>query len=433
MIPRQRLFWSVSLGHTIIDMFNGIGPVLLTFLSGHLMPLTNTQIGFAISAYQLVGALSQPFFGYQADKTGGRLLGAGGLAWTASLLMISVLMATTGQYLLMVVPFVLAALGSGAFHPVGSLHAADADHKRSTRNLSIFFFMGQAGNGIGPALIGLLLDRAATNNSLFTERLGPAFSGILIEHGTVSPVLAMILFAIPGILMMAFWMPGMRAYTQHRQTRQTTSTRTQSTFASRALWMLVLVVTLRSLANPGSIAFLPRLFALKGWSASEYGLITSAFWLAGGIAGIVAGQVAERYGSRNVISVTLVLSAIPLFLLALVDGPAAFLLALAAGGLTGASHSLIVVMAQGLMPAQKGFASGATLGFIFGTGAIGTLVIGALSDRLTLPVAFQVIGVVTFVTGFLALGLPSEQRAPEVQPSSDLLDDVIEPAADAAT
>jgi hypothetical protein len=81
------------------------------------------------------------------------------------------------------------------------------------------------------------------------------------------------------------------------------------------------------------------------------------------------------------------------------------------------------------MPARKGFASGATLGFIFGTGAIGTLVIGALSDRLTLPVAFQVIGIVTLITGFLALGLPSEHRAPEVQPVSD----VIEPAADAAS
>jgi FSR family fosmidomycin resistance protein-like MFS transporter len=393
------------------------------------MPLTNTQIGFAISAYQLVGALSQPFFGYQADKTGGRLLGAGGLAWTVSLLMLSVLMATTGQYLLMVIPYVLAAFGSGAFHPVGSLHAADADHTRATRNLSIFFFMGQAGNGIGPALIGFLLDRAATNNSLFVERLGPAFSGILLEHGSVSPVLAMSLFAIPGILMMALWMPGMRAYAQQRHAPQTTSKQKNGSFASRALLMLVLVVTLRSLANPGSIAFLPRLFALKGWSSSEYGLITSAFWLAGGVAGILAGQVAERYGSRNVISLTLVLSAVPLFLLSAVDGLIAFVLALAAGAFTGASHSLIVVMAQGLMPARKGFASGATLGFIFGTGAIGTLVIGALSDRLTLPVAFQVIGIVTLITGFLALGLPSEHRAPEVQPVSD----VIEPAADAAS
>lgn len=430
MVPHQRLFWSVSLGHTIIDMFNSMGPVLLTFLSGHLMALTNTQIGFAVSAYQLVAALSQPFFGYQADKTGGRLLGAGGLAWTVSLLMLSLLMATTGQYLLMVIPFVLAALGSGAFHPVGSLHAADADHARTTRNLSIFFFMGQAGSGIGPAVIGFLLDRAATNNSLFTERLGPAFSGILLEHGSISPVLAMSLFAIPGILMMALWMPGMRAYALHQQQHapQTTSSRKNGSFASRALLMLVVLVTLRSLTNPGSIAFLPRLFALKGWSASEYGLLTSAFWLAGGVAGIVAGQVAERYGSRNVISVTLVLSAVPLFLLAMVDSPIAFVLALAAGAGTGASHSLIVVMAQRLMPARKGFASGATLGFIFGTGAMGTLLIGAISDRLTLPVAFQIIGVVTLIAGFLALGLPSKHRAPEVQPESD----VIEPAADAA-
>lgn len=427
--PRQRLFWSVSLGHITIDMFNGMGPVLLTFLSGHIMSLTNTQIGFAVSAYQLVGALSQPFFGYLADKTGGRWLGAGGLAWTVSLLMASVLLSTSGQYILMLIPYVLAALGSGAFHPVGTLHAADSDKTRTTSNLSIFFFMGQLGGGLGPALIGFLLDRAATHNSLFTQALGPAFSGLLAEHGTLSPVLAMSLIAIPAALFMALAIPGMRAFAAHHQATEASSVDVRPSLSPRALSTLVLVVTLRSLANPGMIAFIPRLFALKGWTAAEYGLITSTFWIAGGIAGIVFGQLAERVGNRNIISITLLLGALPIFLLPLTDSQIAYGLTVAAGALTGASHSLIVVMAQRIIPARKGFASGATLGFIFGTGAIGTLVIGALSDRLTLTVAFQIVGVVTFVTGVLALGLPSERRVTHQPPHPE----PVEAAAEAAT
>jgi len=108
---------------------------------------------------------------------------------------------------------------------------------------------------------------------------------------------------------------------------------------------------------------------------------------------------------------------LPIFLLPHTDGQIAFLLSLAAGALTGASHSLIVAIAQRIIPAGKGFASGASLGFIFGTGAIGTLIIGALSDRLTLGVAFQVVGVVTFITGLLAITLPSESKTRQQQPS----------------
>jgi FSR family fosmidomycin resistance protein-like MFS transporter len=429
IFPRQRLFWSVSLGHITIDLFNGMGPVLLAFLSGHVMTLTNTQIGFAVSAYQLVGALSQPFFGYLADKTGGRLLGAGGLVWTVSLLMLSVALSTSGQYVLMLIPYVLAALGSGAFHPVGTLHAADSDKTRTTGNLSIFFFMGQLGGGLGPALVGFLLDRSATHNSLFTQALGPTFSGLLAEHGTVSPLLAMSLIAIPAALFMAFAIPGMRAFAARHQATEPGSADIRPALSRRALSILVLVITLRSLANPGMIAFIPRLFALKGWTAAEYGLITSTFWIAGGIAGIVFGQIAERFGNRSIISITLVLASFPIFLMPLTDGQIVYGLTVAAGALTGASHSLIVVMAQRIIPARKGFASGASLGFIFGTGAIGTLVIGALSDRLTLPVAFQIVGVVTFVTGMLALGLSSERRIarPHAHPET------IETAAEAVT
>jgi FSR family fosmidomycin resistance protein-like MFS transporter len=427
--PRQRLFWSVSLGHTTIDMFNGMGPVMLAFLSGHVMALTNTQIGFAVSAYQLTGALSQPFFGYLADKTGGRLLGAGGLAWTVSLLMTSVLLSTSGQYVLMLIPFVLAALGSGAFHPVGTLHAAESDRTHTTSNLSIFFFMGQVGGGLGPALVGYLLDRAATHNAVFTRALGPAFSSLLIEHGTVSPVLAMSLLAIPAALFMALAIPGMRAFAVQHQAVATVSTNERTALSKRTLLTLVLVVTFRSLANPGMIAFIPRLFALKGWTATEYGLITSTFWIAGGTAGIVCGHIAERFGNRNIISATLLLAALPIFLLPLTDGQLAFVLTLTAGAFTGASHSLIVVMAQRVMPVRKGFASGATLGFIFGTGAIGTLVIGALSDRLTLPTAFQIVGIVTFVTGIMALGLPSERRVPHSQAHPETIETAVEPVA----
>ena len=80
-IPRKRQFWSVGLGHMTNDIFMASGAIVLVFLSATIVPMSNTQIGFAIGMQQLSGALAQPIFGARADKTGGRVLGSGGLAW----------------------------------------------------------------------------------------------------------------------------------------------------------------------------------------------------------------------------------------------------------------------------------------------------------------------------------------------------------------
>ena len=63
-LPQKRSFWSVGFGHFTNDLFMSSGVVLLTFLSATVVPMTNTQIGLAVSIQQLTGATSQPFFGF---------------------------------------------------------------------------------------------------------------------------------------------------------------------------------------------------------------------------------------------------------------------------------------------------------------------------------------------------------------------------------
>jgi len=152
----------------------------------------------------------------------------------------------------------------------------------------------------------------------------------------------------------------------------------------------------------------PRLFQAKGFTPAEYGLVTSAYWIASGFTGVLFGWLAVRFSSRVVTAWSLIAAAPALFLLPLMDGAGAFVVALLAGGLTGGSHSLLIVMSQQLMPKSRGFASGTTLGFIFGTGAIGTLIIGALSDQYGLSSAFQVVAVVTVIAGIMSFFLQKD-------------------------
>lgn len=408
--PRIKSFWAVSLGHATNDIFMSMGPVLLAFLSAQVLPISNTQIGAAVSAQQLAGAVSQPVFGYLADRGGPRWqrwLGIGGVLWVIAFLLLAVMLAMTGQFWLMVIPYALAALGSGAFHPVGTMHAAEVDRDRAASNLSYFFLMGQSGLALGPALTGILLDVA-----------NPAGANTI----SVAPIYWLGILSLPVVGFMALAMP------RHTPTVTADAAPSTSNSVSRtaapvgALILLAVVVMLRSLAQPGSVAFIPRLFQQKGWEPSEYGLITSSFWIASAFAGVLFGQLADRYPRRLVIAGSLLFAVPTLFFLPLAEGKVlAFALAIGAGGLTGGSHSVIVALAQSLIPSSKGLASGLTLGFLFGSGAIGSFVLGSLSDTIGLDGAFQIVAGAAVIAALLALRLPAgTQRSttvPETAPS----------------
>lgn len=408
--PRKRLFWAVSLGHLTNDTFISMSSVLLAFISLHVLPLRDAEIGLILSAGALVGALAQPVFGWMADRSGGRWQGAGGVAWTVLLMLGALLAAESRIYWLMVVAFIIPAVGSGAFHPVGAMYAAESDKGRAASNISYFFLMGQLGLALGPALAGTILDRAATHNNAFSDVLGPVFAGRLLEQGSVTPLLGLVVFALPGVILMAWSIPNRTAHRVEKSKTVAEQPYTRASAPVMGFVVLIAMVTLRSLAQPGSVNFIPVLFQSKGWSPAEYGLITSSFWLASGLAGVAFGYLADRYDPRWVVAVSLLLSAPVFFLLPVTDGVIAFTLAIIGGGLSGASHSIIVLSAQALMPGSKGFASGMIMGLIFGTGAVGSFFIGLVSDAVGLNTAFQLVAGAILLASLLALALPASSR-----------------------
>jgi len=416
-LPHKRLFWAVSLGHATNDSFMSMRSVLLAFISSYILPMANREVGLAMSAVEMSGAISQPFFGWLADKTGGRWLGAGGVAWTVSFILLAMLVVTLGGgYWLMLIPLMLAGLGSGAFHPVGSMHATDVDHKRAATHAAWFFMFGQIGLGIGPALAGFLLNNAHTQRSeWFGAAIGPAFGTYVIERGSVAPIFLLGLFAIPGVILMALSLPNRKHYAASVGTRHVSLLQHDQSSAPAIpklpFLILALAVTARSLANPAIVAFMPLMFQMKGWSPSQYGLLASSFWVASGIAGVWFGGLGDRFDVRRIITASLLVSVPGIFLLPDLSGVLAFAFAILVGIASG-SHSLIVVLAQSLLPGRKGFASGLILGFIFATGALGNLIVGEMIDRLGAEGAFRLVALVTLLGSFLWLALPRPKAEP---------------------
>jgi MFS transporter, FSR family, fosmidomycin resistance protein len=415
------LFWAVSLGHAANDMFMSMRSVLFAFISAYVLPMTSREIGLGMSVIELTGALSQPFFGWFADKTGGRWLGALGVAWTMSLILLGMLVVSLGgSYWLMLIPMAMAGLGSGAFHPVGSMYATDIDPLRAGRNAAVFFMFGQLGLALGPTLAGLLLNNSHTQiHALIGFALDPALLRLLPEHGTVLPIFVLGLVVIPAVVLMAISIPSQKTHVQRANARPkpAASGASQPSIPWKTFAVLAAAVILRSPVGLGAVSFMPLIFQLKGWSPAQYGFITSLFWLASGFAGVWLGHLGDRYDSRRLIMWSLVVAAPCIFFLPDLNGIFAFALAIGIG-ITGGTHTLIVLLAQNLMPGRKGFASGAILGFIFASGALGNLVMGDLIDRVGISGAFQIAAVVTLLGSFLWLLLPAEKRlqAPQEVP-----------------
>jgi predicted MFS family arabinose efflux permease len=81
-----------------------------------------------------------------------------------------------------------------------------------------------------------------------------------------------------------------------------------------------------------------------------------------------------------------------------------------AGLFAGMPHSVLVISAQSLLPGRRAFASGLTLGLMFFSGAVGSLVLGLAADQIGLEAALQGLVLLLIAAAVAALFLPKEDR-----------------------
>ncbi len=383
-------FFAVTAGHLAIDIFNSMGPVVVAFLRAPLA-LSAAQVGLAVGSYQFLAGATQPPFGWLADRIGSRWLGPISVVWTIGLVSLALGLATrTGSYGLFLAVFSLAALGSGAFHPQGVMHSSSsAAAGRTATATAIFFLCGQVG------LAG-----------------GPIMAGYLLEHSGPRGIFALASIALPVGVLMAV---GLRDTGRRRDASveppaaarpAAAAPAPASRHVARVVTLLAVILTCRGWVTIGTAAFLPALFQAAGWSPSQYGIVTGLYWLGAGIAGVVGGRVADRWGRRPVVGVATLAGAALLVVLPIARGGWALATALLAGALMGAAHSILIVMAQAYLPVRQGLASGLALGYLFGAGALSSLAIGVLADSWGLARVIQGGAAVGLLAAVLTTFLP---------------------------
>jgi FSR family fosmidomycin resistance protein-like MFS transporter len=369
---------TLMLGHFTVDSYVGAIPLLYPILIGRFH-LSLATVGLVSLAYGGMAAISQPAFGLLADRFGTRLTGIA-LCWTA---LTFALIGFADSFPVLLALALASGLGSGFFHPLGALDVrALLPAWRQSSGMSIYVTAGTVGVAAGP-LIGLAAFGA---------------SGL---HGTGWLV-------IPGLLGGGYLLWRMRLQVNAADApRAKTSSLPVPVFA---LAIVIGVMMSRSWTVNVFQAFTPTWYKDLGYGPEFYAPLATTLVLASAVGTIGCGWLADRFGRRGVILITLVLTIPAILLYTMYPGPWAFLTAILIGFLAASTAPLLLLMAQQLMSARAGLASGLVMGLGFVTGAVGIPINGAIADAIGLQKSLMSHVILVIGTIALAWFLPRDSE-----------------------
>lgn len=362
-----------------------------TSFSASLMPLISTKLDLT---FTLVGTLTsvtafasllQPAYGMISDRIQYRLFTFIGPIFCAIFLS-SIGLAPS--FWILSLFMLLGYLGNAAFHPQTAALAGMVSGSRKGLGISVWIFGGSLGLSFGPLFIVWVVQTFGLERSY--------------------------LAAIPGLLAAAVlfrYLPFNESKTIGHPLASVRSPLLPSSKRLYPIFILYLFVVIRTLVRMALLTFLPLLLTAKGISLAMAGMTISLFALFAAIGGIVGGVVYDKTRSKSLLIISIILAIPLLFMFFKAPWPAA-LIFLVFGAMTlEASNSVVVVMAQEIIPENASTTSSLVMGFGWGTAGLIMALVGNLGDRLGLEATLILQVFLLVIALGCALALPGFRKS----------------------
>jgi MFS transporter, FSR family, fosmidomycin resistance protein len=375
----------LSAAHLTDDINQGVIPAMLPFFiaANHL---TYAAAAGLILAQTLASSVVQPLFGLLADRRPSPWLIPVGL----SLAGVGVALTSFAPtYTLIFAAIALSGLGISAFHPEAARRVRYLGGSRQATTMSLFTVGGMVGFALGPLIITPVLIRL----------------GI---HGAIVLALPVLLMSVA----ITYQLPRLAAAHASLSIGAGGRVLVDSAEQWSDFTRLTLVVIFRSMVFFGLNTFIPLYWSrVLGGTKSGAGLALTTLLAAVAVGTLIGGRLADRYGRKIVIVISL-LALTPLLLLFLSSHrtmAAAFFL-VPVGIALSASNSVVVVMAQEYLPNRVGLAAGVTLGLSMTIGGLTMPLFGFIADHHGLTTALFLLSLIPALACAMSLTLHEPGR-----------------------
>lgn len=385
-----RILFIIGICHLLNDSIQAIIPAMFPILEKS-MGLTFTQLGMIAFTLNIVSSILQPVIGGITDKKPMPFALPVGLSFT----MLGVLgLAFAPRFELVVLSVVFIGLGSAVFHPEGSRVAYMAAGTRRGLAQSIYQVGGNSGQAMAPLITALILAPLG--------QIGAAWF-------TVVAALAVVLLTY-----IAFWYLGRLREEQNILNAKKRNSSAKQQKISKPIWFALILILFLIFARSWYISGMTNYYAFYtikhyAFTIPQSQIFLFAFLVAGALGTFFGGPLADRFGKKTVIFLSMIVSAPLSIFIPFASSTVAFFLLILTGFILMSSFSVTVVYAQELVPGKIGMMSGLTVGLAFGMGAVGSVVLGFLADLIGITNTMIITGLLPLL-GLLTLLLPSDKK-----------------------
>ena len=371
--------------HLFNDFYAGFLMPLLSYFQSHLH-LTITQVSILPTILAVFGSILQPLFGFLGDRFNKKLFVVSGVLCSALFLSC---IGLAPNFTLLILMLVIGASGVAAFHPNAAATVARLTQNKSTFTMSIFLMVGCIGLAGAPFIITSI----ATSGG---------FSKLWM-------------LSLPGVILALILVKTLTIDHENKSSTKLSDFKILFARKSRPLWIMFLIMFIRSLVITSFMSFMSILFTAKGLTMHRSGIAISTFLICGSVGGLIGGYLADKISRKIIIACSSII-ACPLLLWFLkADGNFAMIILGLSGMVILAASAVNVLIVQRLCPDMAGSIAGISMGFVWGSAGLMLPVVGYVADHYSMETSLRIAAYMLPIAGMLVLILPNIDR-----PANDL-------------